>query len=305
MRRVIHCPKRPRVALAGSVNSSLATLKKLVAHDCRIVSVLGLDPAVAHGVSGYQDIVGYSSELGLPARYFKKLNSPEVADALRAAEVDILFVVGLSQMVREPLLSIARVANVGFHPTCLPKGRGRGAIAWSILGFAPPGATFFVLDAGVDSGPVWTQCPVTLSHEDYASDLIRKVVRAAEQCLDAVLPAMNEGAMEVEDQDDRMATYLGVRRQADGLIVWDRPAVDVQRLVRAVSEPLPGAFTRADGVSVRIWRAQVRPHFTGVPGRVVAIEDDRPVVACGEGSIWVESWNADDRIEFRVGQDLK
>ena len=111
----------PKIALIGSVNSSLQTLRKLVEHQLNLVHVLGLNPSNSSSVSGYRDIKVEAEKFGIEASYFSKVNETHVYDVLKNKEIDLLFIIGLSQMVREPLLSLANVGNVGFHPTRLQR----------------------------------------------------------------------------------------------------------------------------------------------------------------------------------------
>ena len=301
--------QRPRVALMGSVNSSLETLEQLIKHQCNVVMVLGLPPEKASRVSGYQDIVARARAAGIPAMYFHKASDPAVYEALSPLGIDYLFVVGLSQLIRPPLLDLARRANVGFHPTRLPEGRGRGAIAWLVLGRAAGAATFFELGEGMDDGPILAQVPFTVAPTDYASDVIETVRRAARVALDDLLPALNAGTLVGTPQVEANATYLGQRRPHDGIIDWDRAAVDVHRLIRATSSPLPGARSycarSADApLQITIWRAEVLMAYAGVPGRIIAFRDELPVVACAEGALHITQYTADEPPTWRIGTDL-
>jgi len=144
-----------RVALAGSVSSSGRTLAKLIEHKLDIVAVFGLDPRVSAGVSDYIDLGVMARENGLRFSYFDRFN--QQADAVKKCAPDILFVVGLSQIVSSELLDLPRFGCVGFHPTALPLGRGRAPLAWILLDNCPAAATFFRMAAGVDDGPIYCQ----------------------------------------------------------------------------------------------------------------------------------------------------
>jgi methionyl-tRNA formyltransferase len=160
-------PLNPRIALAGSVNSSKKILEKLIEHNMNVVQTLGLDPKVSKNVSGYQDLMPIAEKANIPFSYFEKLNDEGIVDLLKSKDVDLLFVVGLSQIVKDPLLSVPKFGCIGYHPTKLPEGRGRGAIAWIILGKAEPAASFFAMDEGMDSGALLAQEPLTLEGNEY------------------------------------------------------------------------------------------------------------------------------------------
>ena len=294
----------PKIALIGSVNSSSQTLRKLIEHHLNVVHVLGLDPSKSGPVSGYRDIKVEAEKLGVEASYFVEVNHPDVYDVLKKKEVDLLFIIGLSQMVREPLLSLANIGNVGFHPTRLPEGRGRAAVAWIVLEKTKGAATFFLLDEGMDSGPILGQEPFEVSDDDYASDVLSKIKASIDVVLDSVLPNLREGKIEVHKQEYRKATYLGVRRPKDGEIDWTLSSREVRKLIRATSTPLPGAFTTYQNQKLIVWRSKELKQYTGVPGRIIDIIDERPVVCCGNGALLLEEVESEFTNDFKIGKDL-
>jgi len=294
----------PKIAIAGSVSSSLRTLKKLHEHKCAVSAVLGLSPDVSKNVSGYIDLKLEGERLGYTSTYFTKINDLSVRNFLRKKEIDLLFVIGLSQMVREPLLSLASIGNVGFHPTKLPQGRGRGAVAWILLGKAPGAATFFLMDEGMDSGPILGQKLFEVLDTDYAEDIIHKIKYSIDEVLDDILPKLNAGALMALPQDHKKATFLGLRKPKDGLIDWRKTDREVYDLIRATSRPLPGAFSEFDGGTIWIWRSQIKIQYTGIAGRIVDIIDGKPVVCCGRGAVLIEEYTSEKEMRFKIGKEF-
>ena len=303
---MVNIPKNPKIMLAGSVNSSLVTLEMMIRHGMNIVGVLGLRPESARNVSGYQNLEQLSREIGLPYVPFRNINDEESAAFIQNHQPDLLFVIGLSQLVRDEVLKIPAFGCVGFHPTKLPKGRGRGAVAWLILGKTEGAATFFQLDEGMDSGPILVQEPFSVSAEDYASDVIQKITASIRKALDQLLPALKLGRVEVQPQDHSEATYLGRRRPEDGLIDWNRSPEEIQTLIRATSSPLPGAFTYCNGKKMVIQRARVIDNcpFVGVPGRILRMDKDGILVQAGDGSLLIQEFQGVSEEELSVGKSL-
>ena len=85
-----------------------------------------------------------------------------IAQSMPPRAPDLLFVTGLSQIVKPPLLNLPRIGCIGFHPTWLPKGRGRAPLGWLVLDGVPGAATFFLdgrgLGFGADTGPGTILC---------------------------------------------------------------------------------------------------------------------------------------------------
>lgn len=299
--------KNPRIVLAGSVNSTHTTLLKLIEHEMNLVGVFGLSSEKKCRVSGFRDLGPVCHRHGIPFWEFLNVNNPDIVELIRSLQPDLLFVVGLSQLVRDELLAVPANGVIGYHPTKLPEGRGRGAIAWLAMGKAPPAASFFQIDEGMDSGPIWFQKPYTVEASDYAQDVIDKVVQAIGVGLDEALPELKAGKLPLQPQDHAKASYLGVRRPEDGYIDWNRPADDIAQLVRAVSRPLPGAYTYLNTQKLIVYRATVSTidNHVGVPGRLVlADETNGYVVQTGSGLLNLEDIEGTDWDQLRPGVKL-
>lgn len=298
--------KDPRIVIAGSVNSSLKTLEKLIEHHMNITGVLGLSPQSATNVSGFNDLRPISKKNDLNFTYFKNINSEETINFIREARPDLLFVVGLSQLVKKPLLDLPVTGCVGYHPTLLPEGRGRAAIAWIIFGKAKPAATFFLMDEGADSGDIIGQIPVTLSGREYPQEAIDKIMESIDALLDELLPKMKKGILNAEKQNDDKATFLGKRNPEDGYIRWDDSAEDIALLIRAVSKPLPGAYTYVDEKKLIIWKANALDdtRHIGVPGRVAGKNENEFTVYTGSGLLNVQEFQGVDNADVRIGKKL-
>ena len=283
-------PPQPRIVLAGSVVSSRRTLQALLRYRANVVGVLGVSEEVAGKVSGYARLDDLAEAANVPYMDFRNVNEPEVVEAVRAWKPDLFFVVGLSQLVKQELLSVPTMGSVGFHPTWLPKGRGRAPVAWLVLERRPGAATFFLMNEGVDAGPILAQEPFDVAEQDYAIDVIEKMERAIDAALDRWIPRLLAGEWNPIPQDDALATYNARRAPEDGLVDWSRPADEIHTLVRASSRPHPGAYTYARGHKLIIWRAELAPGVPhqGVSGRVLHNDEARGwLVQTGQGLLWL------------------
>ena len=307
----VPCP--PRVVLAGSVTSSLRTLQGLVRHHLAPVGVLGVNVDRSQKISGFVDLERAAEELGIPYLGFDRINDRAVIDRVRAWRPDLLFVVGLSQMVQEELMGIATVGNVGFHPTHLPLGRGRAPLAWITHDLGPGAASFFLMDEGVDSGPILAQEPYVVGPRDIADQVNDRTLAAIDRALDRWLPELAGGHWRPAPQNHAKATYTGIRRPEDGCIDWQASARDIDALIRAASRPHPGAYTYVGGRKLLIWNcapAEGLP-YRGIPGRLLLWDDDRGwLVQTGHGLLWLTEFEFDVEAEdakepqLRVGRKL-
>jgi methionyl-tRNA formyltransferase len=207
-------------------------------------------------VSDYRSLREPATRAGLPFLSFVSVNEPAVRRFLAAHAPDLLWVIGLSQLVPDDLIRIARHGGVGFHPTLLPRGRGRAPVAWTILLGEPAAVSLFFLTDQPDAGDLIVQREVPVLPDDYSEDLIRRTNEMLSTVVLQLAPLLRAGALPRTPQDNRDATYYPKRTPADGLIDWSRPTDEIFRLVRAAGRPYPGAFAYIGRHKVTVWRAR-------------------------------------------------
>lgn len=298
-----------RSVLIGSVSSSQVVLEELIEAGCPPEMVFSLDEAVSEHVSGYFPIHETAQAHGIPFQKFRKISEPEHTEIIAALEPDYVFVVGLSQIVGEPILKAAKKGVVGLHPAPLPKYRGRAAMVWQmLLGLEESAVTMFLIDKGMDSGPILGQERFPIGQEDYAEDMERHCLEALRTLLRRVVPQLLDGTACPIPQREEEATWLLRRGPEDGEIDWDSSVVEIHRLVRAVSHPYPGAFSHYDGKQmVTIWRAEMEPNpgYIGFPGQIAEKREDSFAVLCRDGLLRVTDWTCEERFQLLVGHRFR
>ena len=293
-----------RCAVIGGVSSTEVLLRARARRGGGAVAVGGATPWDRAAVAGWRDVRTRAGACGFESGAFRKVGGG--GDDLVAFAPDVLFGVGLSQSVPADMLSIAKTVNVGFHPTALPHGRGRAAIAWLILHRQDGAATFFELRGGVDDGPVFVQERFAVDEGDDAACVLDKLLRAEARALDDWLPRLAAGDVSATEQDHARATWLGRRAPEDGEIDWSAPRGDVLRLIRASAPPHPGAFTFHEDTRITILRAALtdRPE-TGVTGRILAVRANGAFdIQASDGLLEIEAWHAPAGWSPRVGMLL-
>jgi len=276
-----------RVALVGAVQSTEVALRALAkcGHAPVLVFTLPVEKQGRH--SDFVDLAPLASELGVPLARVDDVNSPDAVAALREAAPDLLMVIGWSRICGAEFREVARLGTLGYHPTLLPKMRGRAALAWTILlDLQRSGGTIFWMDEGVDSGPIAAQEAFDIPAGTGLGDLMELQMSALARMIPPLFKQLQRGLRPARPQDHGQATYLAIRRASDGEIDWTRTADEIERLVRAVTRPYPGAFSRLGEREVAVWRARVvhYPQWFASIGQVFAYEDGAPVVRCGGGT---------------------
>jgi methionyl-tRNA formyltransferase len=293
-----------RIAVIGGVGSTAVLIEKLHEHEFEDLKVWGFVPKDVTQVSGWTNLASLCSKFQFSYQSFARIG--ECVDDIRDFDPDIIFAVGLSQLIPAQVMQAARKGCIGFHPTALPRGRGRAPIAWLILDQVDGAASFFVIREGVDDGPILAQQPFAVTQADDATAVEHKVLAAEAVALDSLLPRLKNGWLDGLEQDHGHASWYGRRTPDDGLIDWYHQAADVARLVRASTHPHPGAFTYCQDEVITILRAEVEIRAEkGVVGRLLSVDATRSfVVQCGQGILRVTEWKAKNDWSPRVGQKL-
>lgn len=232
-----------------------------------------------------------ASRLGATLHETHDVNSEETLDVVRGLAPELVFVVGWSQLVRDPLIALASEGVFGMHPTLLPRHRGRAPIPWAILsGLARTGVTLFeILDATADSGSIVGQIVVDISADETATTLYERIAAAHVELVRDCVPQLIAGTAPRIAQDPTRASTWSRRAPADGIIDWETRAPYLYDWVRAQTRPYPGAFTYLGDEKVVVWRARPVELHSGAPsGTIVANRPEGPVVACGDGALLLE-----------------
>jgi len=268
----------------GGVDVSYACLAAL----CEMGHLPGLAVGYGegfHGASAAADLEPLARKFGFPLLRVSNTNDPAVVHQIGALQPRLMYVIGWSQLIHKPLLDLPTYGCVGIHPTKLPEGRGRAPIPWTILkGLDQTASTMFFLTEGVDDGDVIGQIELVVEAREDAGALYDKHRAAHVELVRRHHEALVTGAADALPQEHRLATYWPRRRPEDGRIDWARPVDEVDRLVRALTHPFPGAFTEVDGQRAVIWRAEPAAHVDAKPGSVLR-HDGSTVIACGRGAL--------------------
>jgi methionyl-tRNA formyltransferase len=256
-----------------------------------VVGVVTLPEPIDPNRSGQCAFDDVTAELGAELVQTSDVNSEATLEAVHALDPELIFVVGWSQLVREPFIALGQEGVFGMHPTLLPRHRGRAAIPWAILsGLARTGVTLFeITDPTADSGPIVGQVVLEIPPDETATALFERVAAAHVELVREFVPQLLERRAPRIPQDPSRASSWPRRTPADGIIDWETRAPYLYDWVRAQTRPYPGAFTFLGDERVVVWRARpVQLEETAAAGTVVATGPEGPVVACGEGGLLLE-----------------
>ena len=237
----------------------------------------------------FSSVAHQAARLGLPAFAPEDVNHSLWAERIRELCPDVLFSFYYRDLISDEILSIAPLGGFNLHGSLLPRYRGRAPVNWVLVnGEKETGITLHKMVRQPDAGDIVGQSSVAIADDDTALILHEKLCAAAKPLLADLLPRIKTGAFSLKKQNEAEASYFGRRGPEDGEIDWQKPASAVYNLVRAVTEPYPGAFTYSSQRKMIVWKARVISGGSGErPGTVLST--DPLVIACGEDALEVVS----------------
>lgn len=211
---------------------------------------------------------------GIPVYCPDDVNEPLWIERIATLGPEILFSFYYRRMLTERILQLAPGGAFNLHGSLLPAYRGRCPVNWVLVqGERQTGVTLHHMVRQADAGDIVGQHAVAITPDDTARTLYDKLCTAAGVLLDELLPLLKEGRAPRMPQDISLGSYFGGRKPTDGRIDWHWPAVRIYNLIRAVTDPYPGAFGMLpDGSPLTIWWAKPLEAAGGeappLPGRI-------------------------------------
>ncbi|OZC57704.1 methionyl-tRNA formyltransferase [Rhodococcus sp. RS1C4] len=173
--------------------------------------------------------------------------------------------------------------TLNLHDSLLPRFTGFSPIAWALIsGAEEVGLTAHRMDGELDTGDVLTQAAIPIGPRDTATELVRATIDLIPGVLLEALERIESGTAQWRPQDLAQRTFFHKRHETDSLIDWSWEASDIDRLVRAMSDPYPNAFTYYRGERISVVQAHVSEGiYGGTPGRVFIREGDGMAIVAG------------------------
>ena len=251
----------------------------------------------------FESVAELAVEHQIPIYAPEDVNHPMWEAKVRELQPDIIFSFYYRHMIGPAILEIPPAGALNLHGSLLPAYRGRCPVNWVLIhGEKQTGVTLHYMTAEPDAGDIVAQQPVVIEDEDTAMRLHRKLAFATFELLNETLPLIAAGTAPRQPQSEQGASYFGGRRPADGLIDWTQPAETVRNLIRAVTQPYPGAFSYVGQRKCLFWSARVVPMPTlEAPGTILALTP--LTIACGNQALEVLTAQPEDGI-YMNGEQL-
>jgi methionyl-tRNA formyltransferase len=204
----------------------------------------------------------------------------DTLDLVKRADPDVIVVNSWYTKMPAELYNLPPHGTLNFHDSLLPKFTGFSPVLWTLIsGESEFGLTLHRMDEGLDTGDILIQRALPIGPTDTGTELVLRAMDLIPGVLGEALDALESGRAVWRPQNRAERTYFHKRSERDSLIDWRWPAEDLERFVRALSEPYPRAFSFYRGGRIEVLEAHVsEAGYGGTPGRVIVQEGGGAVV---------------------------
>ncbi len=305
-----------KIVMIGCLEETIDTLRQLLHQGQTIDSVVTLPEkqALKSGISNWVDLRDFCLVHGISLYEVQSYGMQHETDHKLISDLlpADFYVVGWQRLIPKDIVSLSGAKFLGFHGSAnfLPWGRGRSPINWSIVeGRERFILHMFFISPGVDDGDVIGMEVYDITPEDSCRSLYYKTALAQACLIRRFSSLLLEGNCPSLPQVGE-PFYYPKRTPEDGQIDWRQPAEAICRLVRAVTDPYPGAFAFLEGQRINVWTCQYwgdnQMFACAQTGEVIFVashpERQEVAVKCGSGAILMTHFDAS--FDLQEGQVL-
>ena len=222
----------------------------------------------------------------IPVLQPTKIKTPEALEEFGSHNADVLVVVAYGRILPETFLNAFPKGAINVHFSLLPKYRGAAPVNWAIVnGESRTGVTTMRMDAGLDTGDILMMRETGIGKDETAIDLMERLSLIGADLLSETLESYD--GLTGRPQNDDAATHAPIMKRGDGLINWERKAMEISNRVRGF-QPFPSSFTHYKGQKLTIWKAVSVSDSEFRESRereVLEANGDCLIVSCGQGTL--------------------
>jgi methionyl-tRNA formyltransferase len=272
-----------RLVFAGTPEPALPALRRFIdspRHE--VIAVLSRPDAVSgrRGKPTPSPVAQLASEAGIPVLKPPRPNAAEFVAELTALAPDSCAVVAYGALLSPALLAVPTRGWVNLHFSLLPAWRGAAPVQAAIAaGDGVTGATTFLIEPELDSGPVYGVVTETIKPTDTAGDLLGRLAVSGAALLEATVDGIDDATLVAKPQPTDGVSVAPKITVEQARVRWERPAHAIDRLIRAVT-PNPGAWTMIGDLRVKLGPVTVVEDAALPPGEI-DVQRNRVLVGTG------------------------
>lgn len=252
-------------------------------------------------------------ERGITVMQPDSIKTEESLESLRATDADLAVVAAYGQILSKAVLAVPKRGTINVHASLLPRYRGATPIHAAVLnGDTEAGVTIIEIVPKLDAGPMLGKASISVRPDETTGELEQRLAELAIPLTFRVIDQIADGTVTREIQDEAVATHVRKLSKLDGLILWNKSAIEVERHVRGM-QPWPGPFSQLHQQDKQPLRMQIltssvvdaSTHGTTSPGTVVKVTADNISVQCGEGTLAILKIQPDGKRPMPVSDFLR
>lgn len=274
-----------RIIFAGTPPFAAAALQALLAAGHHIPLVLTQpDRPAGRGLKLQPSAVkSVALAAGIPVLQPTSLKDAAIQAQLAACQADVMVVAAYGLLLPAAVLQLPSAGCLNIHASLLPRWRGAAPIQRALLaGDSQTGITIMQMDVGLDTGAMLLCEAIPILSTDTTGSLHDKLMNLGGNLINKAVDNLENLLPHV--QNEAQANYATKITKAETQLDWCQSAVYLARAVRAWS-PAPGATVTVNGQRIKVWAAEVVTNVHGQCGEVIALDEQGPVVATGEGGL--------------------
>jgi methionyl-tRNA formyltransferase len=275
-----------RIVFAGTPEFAAEHLKALLATQHSVIAVYTQPdrPAGRGQKLAPSPVKQLALAHDIPVCQPQTLRDPAAQAELAALKPDLMLVVAYGLILPQVVLDIPRLGCINSHASLLPRWRGAAPIQRAVeAGDAESGVTVMQMEAGLDTGPMLLKVTTPIEPTDTGGSLHDRLARLGPPAVLQAIEGLAAGTLRGELQDDSLATYAHKLNKDEARIDWNRPAIELERLVRAF-HPWPICHSGLAGETLKIHAAELG-EGAGTPGQILSADKHGLSVACAEGAL--------------------
>ncbi len=211
----------------------------------------------------------------------KPKNEKKIISLLKNNKINLLFCIGWSHILSKKIINIPNLLVIGHHPTDLPNNRGKHPLIWSIfLGLKFTASTFFIMDAGIDTGKIISQNKIKIKNNLPVKNLYKKVQANIKfQIIKVVRIVVDKNYIQTYSKFNKnykrkrvLGNYWRRRNDLDGKIDFRMNSLSIFKLVNSLSDPYAGAHVEIKGKKYKVWKVKINKHYKKKniePGKII------------------------------------
>lgn len=278
-------PARLRLAFMGTPDFAVPSLAALLdaGHDIAAVYCQPPRPTGRGHQVQPSPVQRFAEGKGLAVRHPARLRDAEAQGDFAALGLDAAIVAAYGLILPKPILAAPRLGCLNVHASLLPRWRGAAPIQRAILaGDAETGVTIMEMEEGLDTGPILLAERVKIGAAATASELHDTLAALGARLIVPALAQRAAGMLAPRPQPEAGVTYAAKLTREEGRLDWRRPALELERAVRALN-PWPGVWFEQHGERVKVLAAELVPGMPQAPPGTVL--DDGLAIACSPGAL--------------------